>query len=414
MILFLRRFWIPDFLQNGVSLLVALGLFAVSNLLRHEAGLVTVILMGVLLANQKWVPIRHIIEFKENLRVLLIGSLFILLSSRLELQDVLGTGWRGLLFLAVLIFVARPLSVWASTLGSALKIRERLFLVWMAPRGIVAASVASIFAFELAEAGFEGAGDVAAMTFLVIVGTVTLYGLTAGPAARKLGLSEDNPQGVLIIGAHRLGREISRVLQSLGFKAILVDTNEQNIEASKQANLPVIYGNALSEDVIEEIDFAGIGRLLALTSNNEVNALAALHFSEVFDRSEMFQLSVEGKGNSQEPAPKHLRGRFLFNPDLTYKFLAGALNAGSEIRAVPITNNFDYDAFKKQYENKVYPLFLAKGDKELFILTADSQFMPVPGQTLVVLTPPVDRTPTWATWENDQAVLQPGQFLGER
>ncbi|MFZ0547614.1 MAG: cation:proton antiporter [Candidatus Promineifilaceae bacterium] len=411
MTIFLRRYWIPDFLQNGVSLLVALSLFALSNILRPESGLVTVTLMGVLLANQRLVAIKHIVEFKENLRVLLIGSLFILLASRLDIQSVLDAGWRGLLFLAVLIFLARPLSVYVSTMGSQVTKRSRLFLSWMAPRGIVAASVASIFAYELSVAGIEGTDQLVGMTFLVIVGTVMLYGLTAAPLARKLGLSEENPQGVLIVGAHQLGRDISRVLHSLGFKVMLVDTNERNIEASRAANLPIFYGNALSEEAIEDIDFAGIGRLLAITPNDEVNALATLHYGEIFDRSEMFQLPVEGKGNRQEPAPKHLRGRFLFDPRLSYKFLNGCLAAGGEIRPFPIEGPLTLESFKEEFEEEVFPLFLMRGSKELVVFTVDFQPVLNDGQTLVVLVPPKDKAPTWATREYEQAVLPSGQFM---
>lgn len=413
MVIFLRRYWIPDFLQNGVSLMIALSLFALSNVLQPEAGLVTVTLMGVMLANQKFVPIKHILEFKENLQVLLVGGLFILLASRLNIQAVLDTGWRGLLFLGILIIVARPLSVFASTLGSNLNRRAKIFLSWMAPRGIVAASVASLFAFELSVAGIEEADQLVGMTFLVIVGTVVLYGLTAGPVARRLGLSEDNPQGVLIVGAQRLGREISRVLQELEFKAVLVDSNEHNIALSREAGLPVFYGNALSEEVIEDVDFAGIGRLLAMTSNAEVNSLATIHFGEVFDRAEMFQLQVEGKGNKQEPSPKHLHGRFLFDSRLNYKFMTSYLEAGGNIVAIPITEDFTLESFKAQYEGEVFPLFLARKGKELQIFT--EQFEPVVsnGQIVVALVPPVSTSPSWAIDELDQAVLQPGQFMGK-
>ena len=177
LIIFLRRYWIPDYLQNSVSLMVALSLFALSNVLHPESGLLTVTLMGVLLANQKWVTVKHIVEFKENLQVLLIGGLFILLSSRLDLQSLLAMGWREFAFLAVLIFIARPLSVFASTMGSNFENRSRIFLSWMAPRGIVAASVASLFAFELSVAGVEGAEQLVSMTFLVIIGTVCLVWL---------------------------------------------------------------------------------------------------------------------------------------------------------------------------------------------------------------------------------------------
>ena len=137
-----------------------------------------------------------------------------------------------------------------------------------------------------------------------------MYGLTAGPLARRLGLAEVNPQGVLIIGAQLVGREISKVLQELGFKVVLVDTNERNIAASKAENLKVVYGNALTEDVIEEVDFAGVGRLLAMTSNDEVNSLASLHFGEVFDRSKRYQLPIDGMGENEDSSTKHLRGRF--------------------------------------------------------------------------------------------------------
>ncbi len=415
LVIFLRRYWIPDFLQNAVSLMVALSLFALSNVLRPESGLLTVTLMGVLLANQKWVPVKHIVEFKENLQVLLIGGLFILLSSRLNLESLIDVGWQEFAFLAVLILIARPLSVFASTVGSNFGNRSRIFLSWMAPRGIVAASVASLFAFELSVHGVEGAEQLVSMTFLVIVVTVILYGLTAGPLARRLGLAEVNPQGVLVIGAQLVGREISKALRDLGFRVVLVDTNEGNIAASKAENLKVVYGNALTEDVIEEVDFAGIGRILAMTSNDEVNSLASLHFGEVFDRSKRFQLPIEGKGETEEASSQHLRGRFLFDSDLNYKFLRNSLTNGWGIRAIPIeSDSFDYTAFKAQYNENVYPLFLAKENEELLIYTIDSTLVPVAGQTLVALVGPSSEqvNENWAISESDRAMLQPGQYMG--
>ncbi|MCA9960567.1 MAG: sodium:proton antiporter, partial [Anaerolineales bacterium] len=185
LVLFMRRFWIPDHLQNGVALLLAIGSFAISNLLHPEAGLLTVTVMGLALANQNWVSIKHIVEFKENLTILLIGVLFIVLASRLQLADISSLGWSSVLFVLVLIVVIRPLAVLVSTFRSRLDGRSRLFLTWMAPRGIVAASVASVFSFELAEAGHIGAESIVPLTFLVIVGTVLFYGLTAAPAARR-------------------------------------------------------------------------------------------------------------------------------------------------------------------------------------------------------------------------------------
>jgi NhaP-type Na+/H+ or K+/H+ antiporter len=146
----LRRYWIPDFLQNAVTLLFLFSAFAASNLLQSESGLVAATVMGVALANQRAVAVEHIIAFKENLRVLLLACLFIVLPARLELVHFLDwVGPASLAFVGALVLVVRPLAVFLATLGSDLDRRERLFLAWMAPRGIVAAAMASVFHLQL-------------------------------------------------------------------------------------------------------------------------------------------------------------------------------------------------------------------------------------------------------------------------
>lgn len=391
MVIMLRRYWIPDHLQNSVSLLLAVAVFALSNLLQPESGLLSVTVMGVALANQRFVTVKHIIEFKENLRVLLIGTLFILLAGRLELSDVSGLGWGGVLFLAVLVLLARPAAVLISTWRSRLNRSQRLFLTWMAPRGIVAASVASIFAFDLAAAGHEGAERLVPLTFLVIVGTVAFYGLSAGPAARRLDLAEEDPQGVLIVGAHALARAITSVVQEHGFDALLIDSNWQNIRAARMAGLKTYYGDVLAEDMIEDLELTGIGRLLAMTSNNEVNTLAALHFPEVFSRAEVYQLPI-GEGRSgNEDTPQHLTGRFLFGPKMTYNRLMQEFASGAVVKATRLTQKFDYAAFQKRYDDdKVIPLFLITERQKLIVYTTDNQPAPEPGQTLISLVHPVE------------------------
>lgn len=388
MILLLRRYWIPDHLQNGVALLMALTMFALSNVLHPEAGLLTVTVMGLILANQKWVTIRQIVEFKENLRVLLIGSLFILLSARLELGSILDLGWRGLIFLGILVLVARPLAVLASTWRSDLSGKERAFLAWMAPRGIVAASVASIFAFELVEAGHRGAESLVSVTFLVIVGTVALYGLTAGPLARRLGLAEADPQGVLFIGADVIARTIAMAIQDNGFRTALIDANADNARAGEEVGLTVYYGNALSEEMLERLDLGGIGRLIALTRSKNLNSLAALHFLEVFDRSEVYQLPRGEEKTDREPAQRFLGGRFLFRSDLTYREMQKILAGGGGVETITLTEDMDYQAYQSQHGNQAIPLFLVSGRQKLIIYTTESQPTPKPGQTLISLVPP--------------------------
>jgi hypothetical protein len=356
-------------------------------MIQKESGLVTVTLMGVILANQRAASIKHIIEFKENLRVLLIASLFIILAARLELADLAYLGWGSLGFLLLLIFVARPVSIFLSTIRSGLTWREKLFLSWMAPRGIVAAAVTSIFALELAEeAGYVQAELMVPEMFLVIVGTVTIYGLTAAPVGRWLKVAEPNPQGVMMIGAHRWARTLAGALQAEGIKVLLIDTNRGNISAARLEGLPAHCASVLSEYIVEEVELGGLGRLMALTPNDEVNALATLHFIETFGRAEVYQLSPkESAHKRRETVSPPLRGRLLFAEGMTYARLNERFRAGATVKSTKLTDKFGYSDFQALYGGQALPLFLIDELDELIIFTDDNGPVPRPGHTLISL-----------------------------
>ena len=241
MVVLLKRYWVPDFLENPVALMIVVSVFTVSNILQSESGLLAVTFAGIVMTNQKVVAVKHIIEFKENLRVLLISGLFILLAARLEIEQFYELDRSSVLFLVVLVLVARPVSVLISTLRSRLDWKERLFLCWMALRGVVCAAVVSIFSLRLIELGYEQAEEMMAVTFLVIVSTVSLYGLTAKPLARWLNLAQEHPQGCLIVGAHSWARQMAEILSKEGFQTLVVDTNRANVRASRMSGLDLSY-----------------------------------------------------------------------------------------------------------------------------------------------------------------------------
>jgi hypothetical protein len=344
--------------------------------------------MGIALANQKWVSIKHIVEFKENLRVLFISSLFIILSARLTLEEFsYAVTLKGLLFLVLLILLVRPVSIFVSTYFSDLNIKEKLFLSWMAPRGIVAAAVASVFALRLVEVGYEQAERIVDITFLVIAGTVAIYGLSAFQVARRLGLAKPNPEGILMVGAHAWARSIAKLLHDNGFQVTLVDSNWGNVSAARQEGLKSYYQNILIEDLSEDIELDGIGRLLAVTPNDEVNSLAALHFIEDFGRSQVYQLPKVSKfsAKSEESIPQHLRGRLLFGPEATFSYLDQKFTSGATLKKTPLTGEFSYESFKEHYGDKALPMFIIRKDNTLVVLTSDSTPKPMPGQFLISL-----------------------------
>ncbi|MCF8236282.1 MAG: cation:proton antiporter [Bacteroidales bacterium] len=392
LVLFLRKFWIPDYLQESMTLSMVIASFLVSDILQPESGLFAATLMGIVIANQKYVGIKHILEFKENLRVLIISILFIILSARLKFDVFQDISFKVLILLAVLIFVARPLSVFLSSVFSSLNIKEKVFLSWMAPRGIVAAAVSSLFALKMLEIGIEQADLLVPITFIVIVGTVAIYGLTAGPLARGLKLSQSNPQGILFLGAHPVIQEIAQAIMKQGFKVVMVDRNRNAIAEANMKDIPAVYGNMLSEQVFEEIPFEGIGKLMAVTPNEEANSLALFHFDQIFDREETFQISRKPskKSGSRDILPNHLKGRILFGDDVDLSHLIRMYNDGAVIKATHLTDDFDYQSFKEFYGKDMVPLFSITKEKKLLVHTSDNKFEPLPGHTIIALVKETD------------------------
>ncbi len=380
----LRRRWVPDFLDVPATILLVVAAFAGSDTLQTESGLVAVTVMGVILANQQQVGIGHILTFKENLTILLVSALFILLAARLDLEDVMGLGAPGLVFLALLILVARPLAVLASTLRAKLTWRDRVFIAGVAPRGIVAAAVAAFLALELEERGIPGSERIIAAAFLTIAGTVVVYGLGAGPLARALGLATRDPHGVLILGAAALPRAIAKALKAEGLRVLLVDANRDNVLAARLDGLEAVTGNLLSPELEEQLDLGGIGWFLGMTHNDEANALGAVHWSEEFGRERACQLAARSRAG--EEAPAHLGGRTLWGAEATYARLRGRYQQGWRIRRTSITQQFDEADYAAHHPDAVRLFVLSGGT--LAPYTLDKQPKIQPDSVLLSLVPP--------------------------
>jgi len=378
----IRKKWIPDFLENPVTLMMVVGLFTLSNILSEESGLLTVTLMGILLANQKKVSVRHILVFKEELRVLLIAILFVVLSARLEVAVIKQIGFDALIFLAVSILIIRPVVVFLSTRGTELDRNEQLFLSWMAPRGIVAVAVASIFSLELSSHNIDGVEKLLPAIFVIIVGTVIVYGLSARSVAIKLGLASESNQGVLFVGAQTWARELGKRLMDKGLKVVFVDTNRQRIRDTKLDGLTAYQGSILEEHMLDKMDLSGIGTMVALTANDEVNALAALHCAEVFGRDNVYHLP-SGSQN-MEGSAEHLKGQIIGEMTSTYSRLNAVFVSGGEFKITNLSENFSYSDFEEQYTGEIFPLFIISRTGRLLPFNRDK--VPVDGSSVVALT----------------------------
>jgi NhaP-type Na+/H+ or K+/H+ antiporter len=387
-VILLKYNLIPDFLQNSISLAIVVAVFSASQLIQTESGLLAVTVMGIFLTNQKKVIVKHIIEFKENLRVLLISILFILLAARLKISDLEFLDLNSLVYVGILILVVRPVAVFLSSIRSSLNFKEKIYLSAMAPRGIVAAAVTSIFAIRLGEAGIEDVEALVPLMFLIIVATIAIYGLLSMPLAKLFKIANPHPQGCIILGAYAFSVDFGKALKEAGYKVLMVDTNYSNISYAKSQGLQGYYGSIISENITTEIDLNGIGKLLALTPNQEINSLAALYFSKAFE-GEVYQLSVEEEEDKQgENVSKELRGKILFGTGYTFSNFKNLFNKGYKINKTKFTAEYNYADFKKRFGNykKFIPLFLNSSDKKLYFYTADEKPEPEKNDTLFYLS----------------------------
>jgi NhaP-type Na+/H+ or K+/H+ antiporter len=402
LLVLLRRRTVPDHLHTSVTLMLVVLAFAGGNAMQHESGLFAVIAMGIALTNQRRVDLRHVAEFEEQLTLLMIGILFIVLGSRLNTQQIAAAlTWRAGAFIAVLILVARPLAVLVCTAGTPLRWRERAFLAAMAPRGIVAAAVASVFALRLHAIGYPGADQIVPLIFASIFGTVLVYGLTARTIARRLGLSRPERLGFLIAGADAFARRLARFLADAGFDVLLVDTNRDNIVAAGVDGLPAAHQSVLLPETVERVELTSIGRLLALTPSGEVHALAALQVAPVFGRVAAYQLPSQD-GRRREPSPAEgapaprsagpAHGRILFGPDATHARLAALLAAGAVIQRTAFTSQFTYDQFRAAHPDAV-PLLVMNDRGGIEPVTAEAPPRPRPGEAIVSLLIPTSVVP---------------------
>jgi CPA1 family monovalent cation:H+ antiporter len=302
----------------------------------------------------------------------------------------------GVPFVLALVLAVRPISVFLGTIGSKWNIRERTFVGFVAPRGIVAASVASVFGLKLASVGhaeeldvvFAKADLLVPVTFLTILGTVLICGMGAGPLARKLRLADANPQGILFAGASRWAREFATTLKAAGIRSVLVDTNFGNVTAARMAGLTATCGNILSEHVRDEQDLAGIGRFLAVTPSDEVNTLATMELMHLFTRAEVYQISSGGKQHSRwESIPENRRGRTLFSSDITHRQLDAMLDAGAVIKLTLLTKEFPMSAFEQRHGQGMIPIAAITEEGQLRLRVASRALDPLPGESIVAIVP---------------------------
>lgn len=342
--LLLRNHFIPERLQNYAALAIVCATFAISDSLMHESGLLAVTLMGILITNMRDVHIESILNFKEDLTVVFVSSLFIVLAARLDFQGFATLGFGAILLLLVMQFIARPLKVAASFLGSNFSWKEQALVAWIGPRGIVAAAVSAVFSLRLEELGVVGAEKLVPLAFSIIIGTVVLQSLTARPVAKLLKVAMPSTGGALIIGANPVSIGLAETLSKEGIDNIICDTSWESLREARSLGLKTYYGNPSSEHADLHLDLSPYGCMLGLSSHFEFNQGQAANFREEFGARNVYILPPN---QASERLHKHAMsarksGRILFEESAYYRSLKRKITAGAKMKVTELSESYGY------------------------------------------------------------------------
>jgi NhaP-type Na+/H+ or K+/H+ antiporter len=388
----IKKKLIPHYLLNVFTLAAVLGVFVLSDSFAHESGLLAVVVMGMVLGNIDLPNLKELLYFKESLSVLLISILFILLAANINMEDLyLIYRWETAVLFAVVAFILRPASVFASSIGSNLKLNEKLFISWVGPRGIVAAGIASLFGSKLVSqfesvGDFEGASEarfITPLVFMIVLGTVLLNATTARLFAKLVGVFLTKSDGIMIVGASKFSRLIAEYLKENGRSVTLVDANANNVRVAKDSGLDAIVADIYSDALTDDIEFNNIGYLMALTGNSQINQFAIDRFGDRFGENGAFRLVHNSEINNPNVNPSH----GLFSSTDDYVSMMEVARYHGRIHEIEIKSQEHYEALIEitKTDNNIIPLFIKRAEMIDIIPSMSLKIEVQEGEKLVYL-----------------------------
>ncbi|MBW4558399.1 MAG: cation:proton antiporter [Trichormus sp. ATA11-4-KO1] len=349
-LIFKRANFLSSELKNLVVLAILWGLFSLAQTIRSESGVMTTVIAGAVFANSSVPEERLLRSFKGQLTILSVSVLFILLAADLSIASVFALGWGSLFTVLVLMFVVRPINILCCTWNSNLNWRQKLFLSWVAPRGIVSASVASLFAISLTQRGINGGDAIKALVFLTIITTVVCQGLTAGQIAKWLRITSKDATGAVIVGCNPLSLLIARFFQERGETVVMIDTDPERCAKAAAQDIRVISSSALEVSVLEEAGLASMGTFLAMTSNGEVNFVLAQRAAEEFNPPRVLAVFPR---DPQANSSSHNKVHQAFATDLAIKTWNEYINDGRVKLGTTTLNDAEFPKQQDRIQEKI-------------------------------------------------------------
>ncbi len=397
-----RRGYAPEYLKGPIAFVAAVMVYVAANYALSEAGLLATTLLGVTLGNMRLPSIGEIRRYKEYVTIMLVSAVFVLLTAELDPQILLTLDWHSAALLLAMLFLVRPLSVFLATVGTDMSWQERLLVGWIAPRGIVAAAMAGVFAPQLFAHGYQGAGLLLPLVFALIFLTVLVHGLSLGALARRLKLSATGRHGVLIVGASSWTVGLAGALKELGVFVLVVDASWHRLRIARLAGIAVHYGEILSEFSEETLEFSEIGYLFAATDNDAYNSLVCSRFAPDLGRNRVYQLPYITAGESDpKRLPRTVRGLVSPDEEALYEDLLRRWYGGWTFQKTQLTETFTYERFVDGRPQGSLPIVVLKEGGDIQFESPEQRIKPRPGDLVIWFGPkPEKKVPGHAVEED--------------
>ena len=383
-----KRGLVPEYLKIPVMITLVLLVYGIPDMILHESGLLSVTIMGIIVGNAHFPSLGELRRFKEHVTVMLVSGVFILLAARLDFSMLAQLDWRAYAFVFAIVFLVRPVAIMISLIGTNLSVAERLFVGWIGPRGVVAVAVSGLFGVRLAELGIADAELLAPLAFVVVTATVFLHGFSIEPLARLLDLKSSHSRGVLFIGSNEFAFQLSNALAKLDRPVMVADRNWFRLKRFRQGGIPVYYGEVLSESAEHSIDHNVYENLIALTDNDDYNALICADFGPEFGRSHVFQFASHGNTPEARQLPDTLGGRYLAK-SLSYEEALEILAQGGQIRTTRISEEFTLEDYRAKNPQAI-GLMAVPEKGPIRVFRNGGEFTVNAGERLIALWPYVE------------------------
>ena len=378
---------VPEFLKSPIIFAVVIFTFVFSDEIMPQTGLLAVTAMGMTMANMHLTSIREIRHFKENISVLLISGIFVMLTASLNpkvLIEIFNS--NIILYVLAMLFIVRPLSIWISTIGTDLTVREKILVGWIAPRGIVALTVSGYFATILLDHGYPDAELLTALTFALVFATVVLHGFTIGPLAKKLNLTTTDESGILIVGGSRFAAEFAKSVKETGNEVLIIDRTWAGLTHARKLGLNSFVGDILTEQLDYELDLTPYRFMLAMSKIDTYNAHVCEDFAPDLGRDHLYQTAFNFKNENMSMPVSG--GQSLFTPAVSIYDLEERMDAGHVIRKTFITKQYSYTQYLRERDDKSILLYILHADGAIEFYTPDVELQAQAGDAVISLTSP--------------------------